>query len=83
MKTKLTYKDSLFRDISNDKKRLQGIYRALTGQFLPLMDINLYDWQSPHRVGGTSVHSFQEYTFAYALVHSQAISAESKSQCAL
>lgn len=41
MKAKRTYKDSLFRDIFNDKKRLQAIYRALTGQLVPLADIKI------------------------------------------
>ena len=39
MKAKRTYKDSLFRDIFNDKKRLQSLYRALSGRMIPLQDI--------------------------------------------
>ena len=39
MKPKRTYKDSLFRNIFNDKKRLQHIYKALTGKLIPLKDI--------------------------------------------
>lgn len=31
MKAKRTYKDSLFRHIFNDKKRLASLYKALTG----------------------------------------------------
>ena len=41
MKPKRTYKDSLFRDIFNDKKRLQGIYKALTGNLIPLKEIKI------------------------------------------
>ncbi len=41
MKAKRTYKDSLFRNIFNDKKRLQGIYKALTGELVPLSDIKI------------------------------------------
>ena len=41
MNPKRTYKDSLFRDIFNNKKRLQGIYQALTGQFAPLKGIKI------------------------------------------
>lgn len=41
MKPKRTYKDSLFRDIFNDRKRLQGLYQALTGQPVSLRDIKL------------------------------------------
>ena len=41
MKPKRTYKDSLFRDIFNDRKRLQRIYKALTGEFVALKDIKI------------------------------------------
>ena len=41
MKPKRTYKDSMFRDIFNNKKRLQGIYHALTGQVVPLKEIKI------------------------------------------
>jgi len=41
MKAKRTYKDSLFRDIFNDKRRLQSIYMALTGNLVPLKDIKI------------------------------------------
>lgn len=41
MKPKRTYKDSLFRDIFNNKKRLQGIYKALTGKVAPLNEIKI------------------------------------------
>ena len=41
MKEKRTYKDSLFRDIFNDKRRLQQIYKALTGNLIPLKDIKI------------------------------------------
>ena len=41
MKAKRTYKDSLFRDIFNDKRRLQQIYKALTGKLVPLKDIKI------------------------------------------
>ncbi len=41
MKPKRTYKDSMFRDIFNNKKRLQGIYHALTGQIVPLKEIKI------------------------------------------
>ena len=41
MKAKRTYKDSLFRDIFNDKRRLQQIYQALTGKLIPLEDIKI------------------------------------------
>jgi len=41
MKAKRTYKDSLFRNIFNDKRRLQRIYRALTGKLIPLSDIRI------------------------------------------
>lgn len=41
MKPKRTYKDSLFRDIFNDKRRLQRIYQALTGKLVPLKDIKI------------------------------------------
>ena len=41
MKEKRTYKDSLFRDIFNDKRRLQGIYEALTGKRVPVREIQI------------------------------------------
>ena len=41
MKAKRTYKDSLFRNIFNDKRRLQRIYKALTGKLIPLSDIKI------------------------------------------
>ncbi|MBO6245170.1 MAG: hypothetical protein J6N55_02680, partial [Anaerovibrio sp.] len=41
MKARRTYKDSLFRDIFNDKKRLQGIYYALTGEKVAVKDIKI------------------------------------------
>lgn len=41
MKAKRTYKDSLFRDIFNDKRRLQQIYKALTGKLILLKDIKI------------------------------------------
>ena len=41
MKPKRTYKDSLFRDIFNDKRRLQRIYHALTGKLIPLNEIKI------------------------------------------
>ena len=41
MKARRTYKDSLFRDIFNDKKRLQGIYYALTGEKVAIKDIEI------------------------------------------
>ena len=41
MKAKRTYKDSLFRDIFNNKRRLQRIYEALTGTHISLSDITI------------------------------------------
>ena len=41
MKAKRTYKDSLFRNIFNDKKRLASLYRALTGETIRPRDIRL------------------------------------------
>ena len=41
MKAKRTYKDSLFRDIFNNKHRLQRIYEALTGKHVSLSDITI------------------------------------------
>ena len=41
MKAKRTYKDSLFRNIFNDKRRMQRIYKALTRKLIPLSDINI------------------------------------------
>lgn len=41
MKARRTYKDSLFRDIFNDKKRLQRIYYALTGEMVAVKDIKI------------------------------------------
>jgi len=41
MKAKRTYKDSLFRDIFNNKRRLQQIYEALTGKHISLSDITI------------------------------------------
>ena len=41
MKPKRTYKDSLFRDIFNNKKRLQDLYHALTGKHASLKDIRI------------------------------------------
>ena len=41
MKPKRTYKDSLFRDIFNNKKRLQALYHALTGKHALLKDIRI------------------------------------------
>ncbi|MBQ1510741.1 MAG: Rpn family recombination-promoting nuclease/putative transposase [Selenomonadaceae bacterium] len=41
MKAKRIYKDSLFRDIFNDRRRLQRIYKALTGRLVTLKDIKI------------------------------------------
>lgn len=41
MKPKRAYKDSMFRDIFNNKKRLQELYNALTGQAVRLGDIKI------------------------------------------
>lgn len=41
MKSKRTYKDSLLRDIFNDKKRLQQLNQALTGRLIPLGEIEI------------------------------------------
>ena len=41
MKPKRTYKDSMFRSVFNDKKRLQSLFKALTGRFVPLRDIRI------------------------------------------
>lgn len=41
MKAKRTYKDSLFRDIFNNKKRLQSIYHALEGVIVPIKNIKI------------------------------------------
>ena len=40
-KAKRTYKDSMFRDIFNDKKRLQRLFKALSGRLVPLRDIKI------------------------------------------
>lgn len=41
MKAKRTYKDSLFRHIFNDKKRLASLYKALTGETISPRDIRI------------------------------------------
>lgn len=41
MKPKRTYKDSLFRDIFNNKNRLQSLYEALTGNHVAIRDIKI------------------------------------------
>lgn len=41
MKAKRTYKDSLFRHIFNDKKRLASLYKALTGETVSPKDIRI------------------------------------------
>ena len=41
MKPKRIYKDSLFRDIFNDKRRLQRLYLALTGKHTAAKDIRI------------------------------------------
>ena len=41
MKPKRTYKDSLFRDIFNNKRRLQRLYLALTGKTAAIKDIRV------------------------------------------
>ena len=41
MQAKRTYKDSLFRNIFNDKTRLKRLYRALSGREVKVRDIKL------------------------------------------
>ena len=41
MDTKTTYKDSLFRAIFNDRKRLAGLYKALSGNEVSPDEINI------------------------------------------
>lgn len=41
MKPKRTYKDSLFRSIFNNKKRLASLYKALTGETIHPKDIRI------------------------------------------
>lgn len=41
VKPKRTYKDSLFRDIFNNKNRLQSLYEALTGNHVAIRDIKI------------------------------------------
>lgn len=41
MKAKKNYRDSLFRNIFKDKKRLQSLYRALTGKTVPLDEMKV------------------------------------------
>ncbi len=41
METKQTYKDSLFRAIFNDQKRLAVLYKALSGNEVSPEEINI------------------------------------------
>lgn len=41
MKPKRSYKDSLFRHIFNDKRRLASLYAALTGRDVSPKDITI------------------------------------------
>lgn len=41
MKPKKNYRDSLFRSIFNNKKRLQSLYKALSGKTIPLEEIKI------------------------------------------
>ena len=41
MKAKRTYKDSLFRNIFNNKARLRNLYEALSGRKVNASDIHI------------------------------------------
>ena len=41
MKAKKNYRDSLFRNIFKDKRRLQSLYKALSGRDVPLKEIKI------------------------------------------
>lgn len=41
MQPKKNYRDSLFRSIFNNKKRLQSLYKALSGKVIPLEEIKI------------------------------------------
>lgn len=65
MKAKRTYKDSLFRHIFNDKKRLASLYKALTGETISLRDIRITTLSGVFYNDIKKRHQFQHWRSRY------------------